>query len=94
MNYEITLTPVAEDDLLRLPTPLQHFVVAELERLANAPVSLSRPSAFPYPPNCQLYHFSNPDFDGEYWDFTILFRYGQDERHLQVIGIGHGRRGF
>lgn len=89
MPYGLTYSPEAEEDIGRLPVPLQQFVEVELTRLASDPAALSRPSAFPFLPNCQLFQFQHPDFDGERHDFTALFRYTQDETAIQIISLGH-----
>ena len=89
MSYRTILESPAKSDLAALPRPLQLVVRSELRRLAGSPVTLSRPAVFPYPPGSQLYHFHH-DPGGDTWHhFVVLFRYGQDEATLHIIGIGH-----
>jgi hypothetical protein len=57
MSYSIKLTPIAEEDLKRLPTEAAVFVAQQLSLLAEHPTALSRNSYFPYPPTSQLYEF-------------------------------------
>jgi hypothetical protein len=56
--------------------------------LADRPASLSRPSAFPYPPNFQLYQFFL-DIPHASHHFTVLFRYGTGEAALHIAAVGH-----
>ncbi|OAI41456.1 hypothetical protein AYO40_03095 [Planctomycetaceae bacterium SCGC AG-212-D15] len=94
MCYDPTYSDQAEEDVAKLPIELLGFVESNLLVLCRQPVSLSRPSVFPYPPRCQLFHFHHPDFDGNRHDFTVLFRYFADEKALYVLGIGHYERGI
>jgi hypothetical protein len=89
MAYNLILSPQAEQRLDALSPPVRAHVVVALEELAENPVSLSQASHFPYPPNCQLFR-PEPlvDVEGRH-EVMILFRYGQDEMSLQIIGIGH-----
>jgi hypothetical protein len=89
MPYEVILSPRAAADFISLPGPLQDFLEYSIDHLAENPVQLSRPSAFPYPPNAQLFQVERADADGERHFFTILFRYSQNETAIEVIGIGH-----
>lgn len=92
MDYDVILSPHAERDFLAFPLPLQNFVESHIHKLAADPINLSRKSVFPYPEGGQIYQFHHPNFDGYRHDFTILFRYGQDEQTLQIVGIGHIER--
>src|SRR5207253_9014799 len=96
MSYEIILMPRAESDLMALPVHHQNFVETQLGRLAQSPVSLSRPAVFPYPPGSQIYEFDDDSGEETWHHFAVLFRYGQDEATLYVVGIGHQefRRGL
>jgi len=87
MNYHIDLSDIAIEDLNGLPRPVRKFTIAQLESLGEDPALLSVPTHYPYPPNCQIFLF---DFDSgeERWYVCILFRYSQDERSLEIIGIG------
>lgn len=91
MSYEILLTARAEARLFAIPDEFRTIIEQRLLELAEAPVSLSRSAVFPYPEGGQLYEF-DVDYGGLDWDhFAILFRYGQDEATLVVIGIGHSK---
>jgi mRNA-degrading endonuclease RelE of RelBE toxin-antitoxin system len=91
MSYDVVLMPRAEAHLNSIPEEFRLIIETKLQDLAEAPVSLSRPAVFPYPPGSQLYEF-DVDYGGSFWDhFAILFRYGQDESTLIVIGIGHSK---
>jgi hypothetical protein len=89
MTYEVLLLPQAEQDLLALPLPLQTFLEQQLNQLAASPASLSRPAVFPYPSGYQLFQPDAVLLDDRSHQFTILFRYGQDETTLYIAGIGH-----
>jgi hypothetical protein len=89
MAHQIVLSPQAERDLASFSAPIRDYVVTSMTRLAENPVTLSRASHFPYPPECQLFR-PEPLFDEtDRHEFMILFRYRQDEVSLQIIGIGH-----
>jgi hypothetical protein len=90
MSYRLVYAPAAERDLERVPPALLDLVEHHMLRLATNPAALSRPSAFPYPPDCQLYQFDHDYGDGRRHVFAVLFRYGADEQSLRVLGIGHG----
>ena len=47
MSYEIVLSPLAEETFLGLSAHLQQFVELHLNKLAESPVTLSRPSVTP-----------------------------------------------
>jgi hypothetical protein len=89
MAYHPILSPQARKDLASFSGPMRQHIVAALRMLAADPVGLSSPSFLPYPPDCLLFR-PNPFFDdrGRH-EFMALFRYGQDEVSLQIIGIGH-----
>jgi hypothetical protein len=59
-----------------------------LQRLGDAPASLSVPIASPpFPPRGQLYHFEVSDSANRRWFFTVIFRYSQDETALHVLSV-------
>ena len=90
MSYGIAFTSRAEDEFLALAPHLQTFVAARLAELGRSPTVLGRRSPSPpYPPGFMLYEFEYGPAAGERHHFAILFRYGQDEVTLHVIGIGH-----
>jgi hypothetical protein len=89
MAYQLVLSPEADSDLKSFPSALREHVVASLKRLAENPVALSRPSHFPYPPNCQLFRPEPFFHEDDRHESMVLFRYAQDETSLQIIAIGH-----
>lgn len=93
MRYEIELAQRARERLDAQPWVLQQAILHHLELLAESPTKLSRPSAFPYDPDFQMYSF-RANNEGVIWQFTILFSYGADERTLYIHTIGYGPRGL
>ena len=89
MSYEIRLSSDAGVTLVKLPKPLRAHVLGHVQKLTDDPSSLSHPSHFPYPPDCQLSRPEPVKHEGEKHEFMILFRYAADETSLQIIGIGH-----
>jgi hypothetical protein len=90
MSYELIFSDEAEEDLGRLAPHLLNVAEQHLDRLAEHPATLSRPSVSPpYPPGFQMYSFRHEEPDGSSHVFTILFRYGSDETTLQIAAIGH-----
>jgi hypothetical protein len=92
MTYNLVYSPTAEQDLARLAGRYPHlldYLEAGLRDLAERPASLSRPSAFPYPPGSQLYQFFHAEPGGARHVFSVLFRYGADETALQIAQVGH-----
>jgi len=87
MPYQLLYTPRAKADIGRVPLGLLDQLEAHLQQLADNPVGLSRPSAFPFPSDCQLSQFHCNYFDERRYAFTVLFRYGADESTLQVLGV-------
>jgi len=75
--------------LLNLPLPLQNYAEQRLHQLAHNPASLSRAAAFPYPPGSQIFQPEALLLDDDSHELTFLFRFGQDEVTLVVLGIGH-----
>ena len=89
MNYKIRLSSQARLDLLAFSPTLQDHLLHELDRFKAEPVTLSRKAHFPYPENCQLFRPAPLFVELERHEFMVLFRYGQDEQTLEIIGIGH-----
>jgi len=87
MSYTIRLTPVAQEDVRRLPPSAAVFLARQLELLAQNPTALSRPSRFPYPPDAQLYEFHRDIDGGNREFFHVLFKYGADEETIFIIGV-------
>jgi hypothetical protein len=88
VSYTLLYTPTAERDLEKVQAGLLDFVEQQLLRLAESPASVSVPSVLPFPPNCQMFRFAHPDFEGSRWNFVVLFRYGADEQSLHILGVG------
>lgn len=86
MRYEVELSPRAYVRLSKLPVTVQSRFLEELERLAESPVSLSRPSHLPYLPGFQLFNV-RIELDGENHSFVVLFKYSQDETTLWIHGF-------
>lgn len=89
MRYRCRLSDIAEADLVRLPTPIRSYLVKHLRRLEKNPSALSIPSHFPYPEKCQLFHLPIYTHNATRHHLIVLFRYGQDEETLLIVGIGH-----
>lgn len=87
MRYQLELSERAVGDLEGVPLSLLDEVERALDRLAESPASVSMRSAFPHPPDRQLYHFSAMDFQGKRWYFTVHFRYAQDEQTLFISRV-------
>jgi hypothetical protein len=87
MRYELRLADRAAEDLAAVPLSLLDEVERALRRLAASPTLLSFRSAVPHPPDRQLYYFWLHDYEGKRWDFTVHFRYGQDEQTLHVARV-------
>lgn len=85
MSYIPEYEDEAIEDLADLPVDLADQVVYEINSLAQAPVSVSRAS-FPHP-FAQAYDFW-ATYDENNWHMRVLFKYGQDERHIHIVGIG------
>jgi hypothetical protein len=88
MAYEIVFGSRALDRVEKASLPIQvgEFLERELERLAQAPASLSHATSFPFPPLGQRYGV-HCDLDGMRYYFGIFFLYGQDERSIHVFDI-------
>lgn len=88
MNYDPIFSPEAEEDFWRLPPPIQNLVSTHLRKLAASPTTMSRPSSFPYIEKAMRSDLDDDSvFDGRRHYIAILFRYGQDERTLEIIAI-------
>ena len=89
MNYDLVYSAQAQADLARAPAGALDLIEERIRDLAERPASLSRPSAFPYPPGFQIYQFwLSPPFDAFF--VTVFFRYSRDETALEIATIGCG----
>jgi hypothetical protein len=86
MGYGVELTRQADEDLDKLPAVVASRMLDELDRLAEDPVALSKPSHFPYLPGRQLFQ-TRIDAEDRVWWFTVLFRYSEDERNLIILDV-------
>lgn len=92
MSYNLVFSARAEAFLAKLPSHILNGVETNLLRLAASPTSLSRPGAFPYPENTQVYTFGFFDIgDVDEWRFSVHFRFSQDEAELYILAIGGGQ---
>jgi mRNA-degrading endonuclease RelE of RelBE toxin-antitoxin system len=88
MNYEIILSPDAEEQFLKLPPPVQQFLESELNRLAEDPWDAVHNHGT-YLGLATLYSFDESVYDQQTHRFDIRFRFKQDEKSLQIIAIGY-----
>lgn len=58
-------------------------VYEAIERLCEAPTSLSRPSSFPHPLHFQLFE-TRVEHDGDIHLLKVFFHYDQDEQALLI----------
>ena len=89
MSYDVAISNQALEDLADLPLPVANFVEQAIRRLAEDPTKLGRPCRFPYPLG-QIYELEH-DFEDYRYYLAILFKYGQDERTLHIVGVGRNR---
>ena len=88
MDYKAILSPGAEQDYLKAPDSHKDAIARRLNELLKAPVRLSRPGPTPpYEPGYQVYEFGVADKIGRF-EYAILFKYKDDERHLWIWAIG------
>jgi hypothetical protein len=85
MSYGVEFTAQADDDLAKLPPLVASNVLDQLERLAEDPVGLARPSRFPFLPGRMMFQF-NAEVEGSWW-ITALFRYSEDERRIIILDL-------
>src|SRR5438445_13570788 len=89
MAYHVRLSPTAAANVRKLAKPLRKHVRDHLRDLAASPTTHSKPAVFPFPPRSQISHAPDLIDDEGTHHFVVLFRYGQDEETLEVIGVGH-----
>jgi hypothetical protein len=85
MSYGVEFTPAADDAFARLAPMVASTVLDRLDDLARNPLTLGRPSHFPYLPGRQLYQFW-AEAEGRWW-VTIMFRVSQDEQRITVLDV-------
>ena len=90
MKYEILLTDRAKDDIEALDRHHQALIETHLSRLAESP-SFGRPVVSPpYPPSWgMMYEFDGLAESGIRHHFVVFYRFGQDERTIVVLAVGH-----
>jgi hypothetical protein len=88
MRFGLTFAPTAQEMLFDTPPSHQPAIRDHIKKLCEAPGKLSKPSQPPrHPPGRGVYEFTIEQ-GGYYSRYTILFRYWDDEQHIQVIAIG------
>lgn len=88
MKYSFRFLGRAPDDIQSLPPELLPAFWAQMDRLAEAPVTLSIPGAPPASlPNRQIFPFRVTLPDGREFTIRVHFRYDQDEVTLAVIAV-------
>jgi hypothetical protein len=85
MRYGVEFTRAADDAFAQLTPMVASTVLDRLDDLAQDPLTLGRPSHFPYLPGRQLYPFW-AESDGRWW-VTILYRFSQDEQRIIVLDV-------
>ena len=86
MSYNVAFEDEASEGLLRLPPLIASKVLDEIDRLAQVPAGLSRPSYFPYLPVGQIYQFWCETAEDRFW-ISIFFQYSPDETSIVVLAI-------
>jgi hypothetical protein len=86
MSYGVEFTPPADKALSALPSLVASGVLDGIDRLAEDPVGLGRPSHFPYRPGRQMYQFW-VEAEGTRWWITVFFRYAQDEERIVILDL-------
>ena len=88
MKYFMRFIGRAPDDIQGLSPELLAHLWPNLDRLSEAPVSLSIPGAPPASlPNRQIFPFQINLPDGREFTMRVHFRYGQDEQTLFVLAV-------
>jgi hypothetical protein len=88
MKYSFRFLGRAPDDIQNLPPELLPEFWVQMDRLAEAPVTLSIPGAPPASlPNRQIFPFRVNLADGRQFTVRVHFRYDQDEVTLAVIAV-------
>jgi hypothetical protein len=87
MSYEVVISDDAFEVLAKLPIPVANALEQQINRVAQDPIRLSRPSCFPWPAG-QSFDFEF-DFESKRYYLTPIFKFGQDERQIHIIGIGN-----
>lgn len=88
MKYSFRFLGRAPDDIQKLPPDLLPEFWRQMDRLAEAPVTLSIPGAPPASlPNRQIFPFRATLPDGRQFTFRVHFRYDQDETTLAVLRV-------
>jgi len=85
MGFVVEWEDEAEQDLAALPPLMASHVLDQVDRLADDPVRLSRPSHFPYRP-AQAFSFSYRS-EGRTHYLTVLFHYRADEEGIVLQAI-------
>ena len=86
MSYNVAYEDEASEGLLRLPPVIASKVLDEIDKLAEDPAGLSRPSYFPYLPVGQIYQFWCEDGDRRFW-VSVFFQYSPDETSIIILAV-------
>jgi hypothetical protein len=86
MSYNVAYQDEASKALSKLPPIIASKILDEIDRLAQDPAALSRPSYFPYQPIGQIYQFWCEDTEHRFW-ISIFFQYSIDEISIIVLAI-------
>jgi hypothetical protein len=89
MSYRAIVSDDFKNGFRLLPRCVWNFSKQHIHRLTSDPVAMSRSAEHPWPRYCQMYQPDPVEIDGIRYRITILFRYKQDEAHIELLGIGH-----
>lgn len=92
MRYAVVWEPEADGDLDTFPPLVQSHILNEIDRLAQDPVGLGRPSHFPYRPGGMLFHCEPFEFGGVIYFAMLAFVYGTDEETIILRYIAKNTR--
>jgi len=89
MNYGVRWKPEADEDFDRIASrhPIAaSFILDQVDKLAEDPVRMGRRPSFPHQllPKLQFW----APADNVLLHVTVLFRYSQDERWIEIVAIG------
>jgi hypothetical protein len=88
MSYRAQISEEFEEGFRLLPHPVWNFTKEHIHRLCDDPVRLGRQAEHPWPRYVQVYRPEAVEIDGIRYTITILFRFKQDEIHIEFVGVG------
>src|SRR5437016_4668756 len=86
MSYSVAFEDEASQGLMRLPPVIASKVLDEIDRLAQDPAALSRPTYFPFLPVGQIYQFWCEDTQHRFW-VSVFFQYSKDEKTIIILAV-------